>query len=90
MGKPKLVPFDSVEHEERRPGVFLTSLVDGSTGAMGAIVISHAITNGAVVSATTINGSLTAGQKVSIIIASSVIGSSGAYAWIDYEENLLD
>ena len=33
MGKPKLVPFDSVEHQERRPGVFLTSLVDGVTGA---------------------------------------------------------
>ena len=29
----KLVRFDSVGHEERRPGVILSSLVDGSTGA---------------------------------------------------------
>ena len=33
MPKAKLVAFDSVAHEERRPGVVLTSLVDGSTGA---------------------------------------------------------
>ena len=33
MPKAKLVRFDSVEHQERRPGVVLTSLVDGSTGA---------------------------------------------------------
>ena len=33
MPKAKLVRFDSVEHQERRPGVVLTSLVDGDTGA---------------------------------------------------------
>lgn len=33
MGQPKLVRFDEVAHQERRPGVFLTSLVDGDTGA---------------------------------------------------------
>ncbi|MDA1128759.1 MAG: cupin domain-containing protein [Chloroflexi bacterium] len=33
MPKAKFVPFDSVNHEERRPGVVLTSLVDGGTGA---------------------------------------------------------
>ena len=33
MGQPKLIRFDGAEHVERRPGVFLTSLVDGKTGA---------------------------------------------------------
>ena len=33
MPKAKFVPFDSVEPQERRPGVVLTSLVDGDTGA---------------------------------------------------------
>ncbi|NQW23557.1 MAG: cupin domain-containing protein [SAR202 cluster bacterium] len=33
MPNAKLVRFDSVNHEERRPGVILSSLVDGSTGA---------------------------------------------------------
>ena len=33
MPKAKLVQFGSVDHEERRPGVVLSSLVDGSTGA---------------------------------------------------------
>ncbi len=33
MPKAKLVRFDSVDHQERRPGVVLTSLVDGDTGA---------------------------------------------------------
>ena len=33
MPKAKFVPFDSVEHQERRPGVVLSSLVDGDTGA---------------------------------------------------------
>jgi len=33
MPKAKFVPFNSVEHEERRPGVLLSSLVDGETGA---------------------------------------------------------
>ena len=33
MPKAKFVPFDSVEHQNKRPGVLLTSLVDGDTGA---------------------------------------------------------
>ncbi len=33
MPKAKFVPFDSVEHQQKRPGVLLTSLVDGDTGA---------------------------------------------------------
>lgn len=33
MPKAKLVRFDSVEHQKKRPGVLLTSLVDGDTGA---------------------------------------------------------
>ncbi len=33
MPKAKLVRFDSVEHQQKRPGVLLTSLVDGDTGA---------------------------------------------------------
>ena len=33
MGQPKLIRFDDAKHEERRPGVFLTSLVDGESGA---------------------------------------------------------
>ena len=33
MAEARFVPFDSVDHEERRPGVVLSSLVDGSTGA---------------------------------------------------------
>ena len=33
MPKAKFVPFDSVEHQNKRPGVVLTSLVDGDTGA---------------------------------------------------------
>ncbi|MEC8858163.1 MAG: cupin domain-containing protein [Chloroflexota bacterium] len=33
MPKAKFVPFDSVEHQSNRPGVVLTSLVDGDTGA---------------------------------------------------------
>lgn len=33
MLKAKLVRFDSVDHQERRPGVLLSSLVDGNTGA---------------------------------------------------------
>ncbi|MDA0265002.1 MAG: cupin domain-containing protein [Chloroflexi bacterium] len=33
MPKAKLVRFDSAEHQERRPGVVLSSLVDGDTGA---------------------------------------------------------
>ena len=33
MPRANLVRFDSVEHQERRPGVVLTSLVDGATGA---------------------------------------------------------
>ena len=33
MPKAKLVRFDSVEHQNKRPGVLLTSLVDGETGA---------------------------------------------------------
>ncbi|MDE0824149.1 MAG: cupin domain-containing protein [Dehalococcoidia bacterium] len=33
MPKAKFVPFDSVEHQKKRPGVLLTSLVDGDTGA---------------------------------------------------------
>ena len=33
MGQPKLIRFDHAEHVERRPGVFLTSLVDGECGA---------------------------------------------------------
>jgi len=33
MRKAKLVRFDSVEHQNKRPGVLLTSLVDGETGA---------------------------------------------------------
>ena len=33
MPKAKLVRFDSVEHQNKRPGVLLTSLVDGDTGA---------------------------------------------------------
>jgi len=33
MPKAKLVRFESIDHEERRPGVVLTSLVDGNTGA---------------------------------------------------------
>jgi len=32
MTKAKLVRFDGVDHQERRPGVVLTSLVDGDTG----------------------------------------------------------
>ncbi len=34
MPQAKLVRFDSIDHQERRPGVVLTSLVDGSTGAI--------------------------------------------------------
>ena len=33
MAEARFVPFDSVDHEERRPGVALSSLVDGKTGA---------------------------------------------------------
>ena len=33
MGQPKLIRFEDVERVERRPGVFLTSLVDGDSGA---------------------------------------------------------
>ena len=33
MRKSKFVLFDSVEHQSKRPGVVLTSLVDGNTGA---------------------------------------------------------
>ena len=33
MAEARFVPFDSVGHEERRPGVVLTRLVDGATGA---------------------------------------------------------
>ncbi|PKB68727.1 MAG: hypothetical protein BZY81_01225 [SAR202 cluster bacterium Io17-Chloro-G4] len=33
MGKPKVIRFNEAEHQERRPGVFLTSLVDGKIGA---------------------------------------------------------
>ena len=33
MGQPKLIRFNDVEHVERRPGVILTSLVDGTTGS---------------------------------------------------------
>lgn len=33
MGRAKLIRFDDIEHAERRPGVILTSLVDGETGA---------------------------------------------------------
>ena len=33
MPKAKLVRFDSVDHNERRTGVVLSSLVDGGTGA---------------------------------------------------------
>ena len=33
MPKAKLVRFDSIDHQERRPGVVLSSLVDGNTGA---------------------------------------------------------
>ena len=33
MPKAKLVRFDSVEHQLKRPGVVLTSLVDGDTGS---------------------------------------------------------
>ena len=33
MPKAKLVRFDNVDHQERRPGVVLTSLVAGDTGA---------------------------------------------------------
>jgi quercetin dioxygenase-like cupin family protein len=33
MPKAKLVRFDDVEHQNKRPGVLLTSLVDGDTGA---------------------------------------------------------
>ena len=33
MPKARFVPFDSVEHQNNRPGVMLTSLVDGDTGA---------------------------------------------------------
>ena len=33
MPKARFVPFDSVEHQERRPGVVLSSLVDADTGA---------------------------------------------------------
>lgn len=33
MPKAKLVCFDTVDHQHRRPGVVLTSLVDGDTGA---------------------------------------------------------
>ena len=33
MPRANLVRFDSVEHQERRMGVVLTSLVDGDTGA---------------------------------------------------------
>ena len=33
MPKAKLIRFDSVEHQQKRPGVLLTSLVDGDTGA---------------------------------------------------------
>ena len=33
MPNAKFVPFDSVEHQERRPGVVLSSLVDGDAGA---------------------------------------------------------
>lgn len=52
MAKARFVPFDSVDHEQRRPGVALSSLVDGSTGAtqissgvaelaVGALVPTH-------------------------------------------------
>ena len=33
MPKAKLVRFDSVGHQNRRPGVVLTSLVDGDTAS---------------------------------------------------------
>jgi quercetin dioxygenase-like cupin family protein len=33
MPKAKFVPFDSVEHQQKRPGVLLTILVDRDTGA---------------------------------------------------------
>ena len=33
MGQPKLIRFDKAQHVERRPGVILTSLVDGGSGA---------------------------------------------------------
>ena len=33
MPKAKLVRFDSVGHQTKRPGVVLTSLVDGDTGS---------------------------------------------------------
>lgn len=33
MPKAKLIRFNSVEHQQKRPGVLLTSLVDGDTGA---------------------------------------------------------
>ena len=33
MPNAKFVPFDSVDHQERRPGVVLSSLVDGDAGA---------------------------------------------------------
>ena len=33
MAAAKLIRFDSVEHESRRPGVILTSLVDGRSGS---------------------------------------------------------
>ena len=33
MPKAKLVRFDSVEPQNKRPGVILTSLVDGNTGS---------------------------------------------------------
>ena len=33
MPKAKLVRFDSVGHQTKRPGVILTSLVDGNTGS---------------------------------------------------------
>ena len=33
MGQPKLIRFEDVERVQRRPGVFLTSLVDGDSGA---------------------------------------------------------
>jgi len=33
MTKAKFVPFDSVEHQKKRPGVLLTSLVDENAGA---------------------------------------------------------
>ena len=33
LATAKLIHFDSVEHEERRPGVILTSLVDQRSGS---------------------------------------------------------